>query len=79
TAINSYEKATEINPDFSKAWFYMGCTYFDKKDYNNAIQFIEKALQMEPNLGKDVQALIEDLRITINKLQEALNLLFINK
>ena len=35
-AIESYDKATEVDPEFANAWFFKGIAYFDKKDYNNA-------------------------------------------
>ncbi|GAG97145.1 unnamed protein product, partial [marine sediment metagenome] len=78
-AIESYTKATEIETEFAKAWFFMGSTYFDKKDYNNAIQTLEKAIKLDPNLAQDVNPLIKDLKNTIDKLQNILTMSFLNK
>jgi tetratricopeptide (TPR) repeat protein len=78
-AVDSYVKATELNPDFTKAWFFMGCAYFDKKDYHRAIEHIEKAIKLDPNLAQDINPLIKNLKTTIDKLQEALSIAFMNK
>jgi tetratricopeptide (TPR) repeat protein len=78
-AIENYYKATELNPDYAIAWYFMGTTYFDKKDYYNAIINLEKAISLDPNLAEDINPLIKDLKTTIDKLQDALNLSFINR
>jgi len=78
-AIEHYTKATEVNPEFAKAWFFMGTAYFDKKDYNNAIQQIEKAIKIDPNLAQDVKSIIKDLKGNLDKLNETLSMLFINR
>jgi tetratricopeptide (TPR) repeat protein len=78
-AIENYSKAAELNPDHAKAWFFMGSTYFDKKDYHNAIQNLEKAIKLDPNLAEDINPLIKDLKNTIDKLQDVLDLSFISR
>lgn len=57
----------------------MGNAYFDKKDYNNAVQSIEKAIKIDPNLGQDVNPLIKDFKKSIEKLYETLSMHFINR
>ena len=57
----------------------MGCAYFDKKDYHNAIQTLEKAISLDPNLAQDVNPLIKELKNTIDKLQDTLSMSFLNK
>ena len=57
----------------------MGNAYFDKKDYNNAIENIEKAIKIEPNLAQDVNPVIKDIKSSIDKLQETLSMYFINR
>jgi len=57
----------------------MGTAYFDKKDYNNAIQQIEKAIKIDPNLAQDVKSIIKDLKGNLDKLNETLSMLFINR
>ncbi len=57
----------------------MGIAFFDKKDYNNAVESIEKAIKIEPNFGKDLNPLLKEFKIVIEKLQETLSLSFINK
>jgi tetratricopeptide (TPR) repeat protein len=78
-AIENYNKATELNPDFAEAWFSMGCTYFDNKDYHKAIQNLEKAISLDPNLAGDINHLIKELKIVLDKLQKSLDLSFINR
>ena len=78
-AIENYSKATELAPDHAKAWFFMGSTYFDKKDYHNAIQNLEKAINLDPILAEDINPLIKDMKNTIDKLQEVLDLSFIDR
>lgn len=77
-AIESYVKATELNPDFAKAWFLMGCAYFDQKDYHRAIEHLKKAIKLDPNLAQDVNPLLKEFKVTIDKLQEILSMFFIN-
>ncbi|MFX1279614.1 MAG: tetratricopeptide repeat protein [Promethearchaeota archaeon] len=79
TAIEHYSRATKLNPDYAKAWFFMGTTYFDKKDYHNAIINIEKAINLDPDLAQEIHPLIKDLKNIVNKLQEALDMSFINR
>ena len=78
-AIESYGKATKLDPDFAKAWFFMGCTNFDKKDYHRAIDHLEKAIKIDPNLAQDVNPLIKELKIILDKLNESLSMAFINR
>ncbi|MHA2185674.1 MAG: tetratricopeptide repeat protein, partial [Promethearchaeota archaeon] len=78
-AIEYYLKATELDSNFAKAWFFMGFAYYDKKDYNNAIQNIEKAIELDPKLTQDVNEHVEDLKNTMNKLQESLTSAFKNR
>ena len=78
-AIENYSKATELAPDHAKAWFFMGSTYFDKKDYHNAIQNLDEAINLDPNLAEDINPLIKNLKGTIDKLQEVLDLSFLSR
>ena len=57
----------------------MGNAYFDKKDYYNAITNIEKAIKINPNLGEEVISIIKELKNNVDKLQESLSLLFLEK
>ena len=78
-AIENYSKATKLAPDHAKAWFFMGSTYFDKKDYHNAIQNLDEAINLDPNLAEDINPLIKNLKGTIDKLQEVLDLSFLSR
>lgn len=49
-AIGYYQKVVSLKPDHDLAYFYMGNLYTDKKDYPEAINAFEKAIQL---YGKD--------------------------
>ena len=78
-AIEYYIKTTELEPDLATAWFFLGSTYFDKKNYNSAIEHLEKAIRLDPDLANEVNPLINDLKGIIDKLQQALSLIFLDK
>ena len=78
-AIEYYIKTTELEPDLATAWFFLGSTYFDKKDYNSAIKHLEKAIRLDPDLAIEVNPLIKDLKGIIDKLQQTLSLIFLDK
>lgn len=56
----------------------MGCAYFDQKDYHRAIEHLKKAIKLDPNLAQDVNPLLKEFKVTIDKLQEILSMFFIN-
>ena len=78
-AIESYKKATEIDPNYATAWFFMGYTYLDKNDYHLALQNLEKAIDINPNLGKEIKSIIDTIKVSIKKLQIGLLEKFNNK
>ena len=47
-AIESYEKAIKINPEYSSAFNNLGNVYSDNKEYNKAIESYEKAIKINP-------------------------------
>lgn len=59
-AINAYEKAIAINPEYSLAWFNLGGIYNNVGDHKKAKKVWKEAIRKFPNhkLIKDVQHLI---------------------
>lgn len=49
SAIIYYQMATDIQPEFVKAWHNIGLCYEDKKDRTRALQAYAKALKYNPN------------------------------
>ena len=47
-AIESYEKALEINPDTQASWYNKACCYALQGKIELAIQNLEKAIQLNP-------------------------------
>lgn len=46
-AIQAYQKAIQINPDFKWAWYKLGMVYYDQNYYNEAIENFQKAIQVD--------------------------------
>ncbi len=46
-AIGAYKKAIEIKPDYAEANYELGSIYLNKKDYEAALPFIEKAAKIK--------------------------------
>jgi tetratricopeptide (TPR) repeat protein len=57
----------------------MGSSYYDKKDYDKAIECIEKGIQLNPKLGKDMNSIIFDFKKSKDLLRERLLEEFKNK
>jgi tetratricopeptide (TPR) repeat protein len=49
SAIIYYQMATDIQPEFVKAWHNIGLCYEDKNDRTRALQSYAKALKYNPN------------------------------
>ncbi|MHA1650937.1 MAG: tetratricopeptide repeat protein, partial [Candidatus Helarchaeota archaeon] len=47
-AIECYEKALEIDPDFTAAWTALGDVYYEIADFEKAIESYEHAIQIDP-------------------------------
>jgi len=50
----------------------MGYAYLDKNDYHSALQNLEKAIEINPDLGKDIKFSIDTIKKSIEKLQKDL-------
>ena len=53
--------------------------YLDKKDYNSAIQHLDKAISLNPDLSKDIDINIKNFKDTINNLEQNLKSKFDNR
>lgn len=47
-AIAAYEKAIQINPEYSEAWNGQGNTLYEMKHYKKALDVYDKAIQIKP-------------------------------
>ena len=47
-AIECYQKAIEINPDFADAYYNMGIAYRHKENYDKAIECYQKVIEIDP-------------------------------
>ena len=43
------ETAMDMNPNDARAPYYLGCLYYDKRQYDLAIQYWEKSAKLDPN------------------------------
>ncbi len=46
TAMNYYNKAIEMNPDYADAYYYRGRAYYNNNDDTNAIEEFDKAIEL---------------------------------
>ena len=46
-AIEWYEKASRIDPDFSEAWYGIAICYLFRKLYNDALYYVNKAISLD--------------------------------
>jgi len=51
-AIEDYDKAIELNPDFAEAYYNRGIAYAKQQKYNEAIKDFDKAIELNPNLAE---------------------------
>lgn len=81
-AIQMFEKATEIDPNYAPAWAYLGASYnsdaaFElggREQYRRAQAAYEKALALRPNL-LDAQIFLANLLVDTGKVEQAVPLL----
>lgn len=74
-SINYFKKITEIVPNYPDAYFYLGSAYYKLKEYETAITYLQKALELDPmGIGKGYFAtvFIGDSYMELEKYDEAI-------
>lgn len=51
-AIENYNRAIELKPDYDKAYYNRGLAYACKEDYDKAIKDINKVIELKPNFAE---------------------------
>jgi tetratricopeptide (TPR) repeat protein len=51
-AIEAYEKAIEIKPDFNEAYYSIGVAYANLSKFEKAIEAYEKAIKIKPDFNE---------------------------
>jgi lipoprotein NlpI len=51
-AIEEYQKALKLNPNYIEAYMNIGAIYIDKKNYDQAIQQFKKVIELNYYYGK---------------------------
>jgi tetratricopeptide (TPR) repeat protein len=49
-AVEAYDKAVEIDPEYAEAWYNKGGVLYLQGKYNEAIQAFDKAIEIDPQL-----------------------------
>jgi len=57
----------------------MGYAYLDKNDYHSALQNLNKAIDINQDLGKEIKPVIDTIKESIEKLHKNLLEKFNNK
>jgi len=60
-AIEAYEEAIKIDPEFAKAWFYKAKIHYKRGEKEQAKECIEHTLRLEPDWEKYVKRYMPDL------------------
>lgn len=55
-AVKSFEKATKINPNSDKAWYYMGITYKEGFDFSNSVDAFRKVVGLKGEFAEKANA-----------------------
>jgi tetratricopeptide (TPR) repeat protein len=79
-AIKAFDKAVELNPQYTEAWAGKGWAFYGSSRYNEALQEYNKAIELDPNyadawVGKGFALLALDLLSeTLNAFNQAIAL-----
>lgn len=52
TAIECFNKAIELNPNYAEAYHYLGSIYKWREDYDSAINYYQKAIEINPDYAE---------------------------
>jgi tetratricopeptide (TPR) repeat protein len=71
-ALNAFNNAIKINPSYCMAYFNKGIAYFRLKEYSKAIEYVNKAIQLNPVLDADYHATKGFILMKIRNFTEAI-------
>ncbi len=77
--IQVLEKCIELNPDGAKAYYYLGCLYYDKLGYEKAIKLWEKSREIDdtfPTLLRNLSIAYYNKRFDKESAKECLERAF---
>ena len=61
-AVGAYQKAIEIKPDYAEANYELGRIYFDKKDFETSLPYMQKAAKVKYTSAEYLVALGDNYR-----------------
>jgi len=59
TALQSYNRSLELDPEYGYAWFSKGVTLQNMRNYDEANRCYEKALRYDPSLGSVIPRVMQ--------------------
>lgn len=71
-ALNMFNKAIKLNSSYCMAYFNKGVAYFRLKEYSKAIEYVNKAIQLNPMLDPDYHATKGLILIKLQNYLEAI-------
>ena len=69
----------ELNPNQAKAWLFLASIYHEQKEYNIAIQHLEKAVELESVISEELGTQVKTFNDLNNTLEEKFAEMFKNK
>lgn len=69
-----YRKASHLNPDDSKLFYKIACTYYNEGQWNSAIKQLESALKIH-RLQAEYNLLMGECKLQMNEIKEAVQYL----
>ena len=71
-ALIAFNNAIKINPSYCMAYFNKGIAYFRLKEYSKAIEYLNKAIDLNPLLDPDYHATKGFILMKIKNFTEAI-------
>jgi tetratricopeptide (TPR) repeat protein len=71
-AIANFEKAVEIDPKFSPAYYFLGILHFGLEEFDKAVEALNKYIELEPNAPNinEVRDIIKQIESIKNQPKE---------
>lgn len=73
SAIQAFERATNIDPDFAEAFYQMGITYYQLENYFEAAIAFSKSLKVNSNPHPEVKNYLGATLVAIGEFESAIN------